>query len=55
MSVLRVFLTADSEFVIENLLNLKGKPEINAREKTPYFRVFLHFGLGHQIVSDSIL
>ena len=36
-----MFLTADSEFVIENLLNLKGKPEINAREKKhPIFAVF---------------
>ena len=49
MSVLRVFLTADSEFAIDNLLKLKGKPEINAREKAPYFRVFLHFGTGSNI------
>ena len=31
MSVLRVFLTADSEFAIENLPKPKGKPEIDAR------------------------
>ena len=55
MSVLRVFLTTDSEFAIENLQKPKGNPEINAREKAPYFRGFLHFGLGHQIVGDSIL
>ena len=42
MSVLRVFLTADSEFVIENLLNLKGKPEIDAREKSTLFSWFFY-------------
>ena len=40
MSVLRVFLSADSEFVIENLLKPKGNPEINARGKIPIFRGF---------------
>ena len=43
MSVLRVFLTADSEFAIENLPKPKGKPEIDAREKTPYFHGFSQF------------
>ena len=37
MSVLRVFLSADSEFVIENLLKPKGNPEISARGKSTLF------------------
>ena len=42
MSVLNlmVFLTADSEFAIDNLLKLKGKPEINARDKSTLFSRF---------------
>jgi len=40
MSVLRVFLTADSEFAIENLPKPKGNPEINAREKRTLFSRF---------------
>ena len=41
MSVIRVFLSADSEFVIENLLKPKGNPEISARGKsTLFFAVF---------------
>ena len=40
MSVLRVFLTADSEFAIENLPKPKGKPEIDAREKRTLFSRF---------------
>ena len=45
MSVLnlRVFSTADSEFVIDNLLKLKGKPEINTREKSTLFLRFFTF------------
>jgi hypothetical protein len=46
MSVLRVFLTADSEFAIENVLKLKGKPEINAREKSTLFLRFFVFLTG---------
>ena len=42
MSVLRVFLSDDSEFVIENLLKRKGKPEINAREKSTLFSRFFY-------------
>ena len=46
MSVLRVFLTAVSEFAIENLPKPKGKPEIDAREKKhPIFVVFYIFDL----------
>ena len=37
MSVLRVFLSADSEFDIENLLKPKGNLEIDAREKSTLF------------------
>ena len=41
MSVLRVFLTAGSEFAIDNLLKPKGNPEIDARIKsTLFFAVF---------------
>ena len=40
MSVLRVFLTADSEFAIENLPKPKGNPEIDAREKRTLFSQF---------------
>ena len=43
MSVLRVFLTADSEFAIENLPKSKGKPEIDAREKSTLFSCFFTF------------
>ena len=55
MSVLRVFLTADSEFAIENLPKPKGNPEINAREKSTLFSQFsLPLPVGCSARADSL-
>ena len=42
MSFLRMFLTADSEFAIENLPKPKGKPEIDASETGKYRTTLLN-------------